>query len=313
MHLWKAPHIAKGALTWLPILNAWRIRRQSIGGSDSPRYCYSVWLRHLTVLHRHGFTVTDAQIGELGPGDSIGIGLAAILSGATRYVGLDIVPFPANADLKDIFDELIELYLRRARIPDNKEFPLVRPMLESYDFPNHLVSWIGFHDRVQQVREDFRGRWNSGQMIQYKAPWTSVDDIAVGTLDLIFSQAVLEHVDSLSDTYRSMFAWLKPGGYGSHIVDFNSHGRSPFWNGHWAYSETEWNLVRGCREFLLNREPLETHLARASEAGFRVLRLLREYDYSGLPREGLSPRFRTINANDARTRGAMLLLYKPYK
>ncbi len=95
---WKIPPIVKGALTWVPLLNEWRFRRGSTGGSDSARYCYSVWLRHLALLVQHGFTVKGAQIGELGPGDSIGIGLAALISGGARYVGLDIVPFSLKAD-----------------------------------------------------------------------------------------------------------------------------------------------------------------------------------------------------------------------
>ena len=79
---WKIPHMLKGALTWVPPLNAWRRHRATTGGSDSARYCYSVWLRHLRSLAPYGFRVKGAHVGELGPGDSIGIGLAALLSGA---------------------------------------------------------------------------------------------------------------------------------------------------------------------------------------------------------------------------------------
>src|SRR5205085_10193670 len=89
---WKIPHILKGTLTWVRALNALRVWRASTGGSDSPSYCYSAWLRHLLIVSPHGFRVEGARIGELGPGDSIGIGLAALLSGAAQYIGLDIVP-----------------------------------------------------------------------------------------------------------------------------------------------------------------------------------------------------------------------------
>jgi hypothetical protein len=100
-------------LTYVPTLNAWRQHHATSGDANSSRYCYSVWLRHLTTLYRYGFKITGARIGELGPGDSIGIGLAALLSGATGYVGLDIVPFSAKADLKSIFEELVQLYSRK--------------------------------------------------------------------------------------------------------------------------------------------------------------------------------------------------------
>jgi hypothetical protein len=61
-------------------------------------------LRH--IWHRRG---------ELGPGDSIGAGLAALLSGADRYVGLDVMPFLARADLEKIFDELVQNKIERIR------------------------------------------------------------------------------------------------------------------------------------------------------------------------------------------------------
>src|SRR5262249_44088460 len=134
--------------------------------------------------------------------------------------------------------------------------------------------------------------------------------IALGSLDLIFSQAVLEHVDNLEETYQAMFAWLKPGGYASHVIDFSAHHLSPFWNGHWAYSDLQWRLARGRREFLLNREPLATHLARAKKAGFEVLLLKRDYAEGGIKAESLSHPFQLLDNEDARTRGAILILRK---
>lgn len=139
IHTWKIPHILKGTLTWVPPLNVLRRRRATTGGSGSSRYCYSVWLRHLLSLEPYGFEVQGAKIGELGPGDSIGMGLAALLSGAVDYVGLDLVPFSMRADLIRIFDELVGLFHRTEPIPNEAEFPFVRPKLISYEFPRHLI------------------------------------------------------------------------------------------------------------------------------------------------------------------------------
>jgi SAM-dependent methyltransferase len=301
----------KGMLTWLPVLNAWRVRRASTEGSDSPRYCYSVWLRHLVTLDLYGFWIKGAKIGELGPGDSIGVGLAALLSGATRYVGLDLVPFAGRADVERVFDTLVELFSRWEAIPDHNEFPHLRPRLPSYEFPGHLIDWVDFAERAERVRRELATGVNNGLLVGYRAPWTSPDDIAVASLDLIFSQAVLEHVDALEEAYQAMFAWLKPGGYASHVIDFSAHHLSPFWNGHWAYSNGEWRLVRGRREFLLNREPLSTHLACAKKVGFEVLLLRQEYSSGGLNMDALSRRFQSFSAEDVQTCGAVLLLRKP--
>ena len=152
---------------------------------------------------------------------------------------------------------------------------------------------------------------NRGQRLSYRAPWTSTDEIAVNSLDLVISQAVLEHVDDLEETYQAMAAWLKPGGYASHVIDFSAHYLSPYWNGHWAYSDLEWRLVRGCRDYLLNRKPLSAHLVRAERAGFEVLSLRQNHGSQGLNVDALSPRFRRLDAEDACTSGAVLILRKP--
>jgi len=60
---WKTPPIVKGLLTRVPVLDQWRRRRATTGGSNSARYCYSVWLRHLTILASNGFRVAGAQLG----------------------------------------------------------------------------------------------------------------------------------------------------------------------------------------------------------------------------------------------------------
>jgi SAM-dependent methyltransferase len=300
-----------GMLTYVPILNAWRLRHETTGGSDSARYCYSAWFRHLRILDQCGFKIKDARVGELGPGDSIGIGLAALLSGASQYIGLDIVPYSAKTDLRKIFDELLHMYTQSERIPDDKEFPFVRPQIESYDFPYGLIDRHDFSPRVEKIRMQVMEGVNSGGCLMYKAPWTSLPDIALASLDLIFSQAVLEHVDSLEETYRAMFAWLKPGGYGSHVIDFRAHGRSPFWNGHWAYSDWQWKLVRGKREFLLNREPLSTHLALVRKVGFEVLISKRDKTAHGLETQALSTRYHRMDSLDAETSGVLLVLKKP--
>jgi SAM-dependent methyltransferase len=307
---WKVSHIVKGMLTWVPPLNTWRIRRDMTGGSNSPRYCYSVWLRHLVMLHQYGFRIHGTRVGELGPGDSIGVGLAALLSGASAYVGLDIMPFSANADLQHICAELLGLYERREPIPGEKEFPMVRPNLGSYEFPSDVIDCTNFEGKARIICDDLKQGIGKGLWLSYEAPWTLVGGFAQGSLDLIISQAVLEHVDTLEETYRAMFLWLKPGGYASHVIDFRSHGRSPLWNGHWAYSDWEWRLVRGRREWLLNREPLCRHVSLAQKAGFRVLAVERDYNNEGYGISGLTRRFRVLEEEDVRTQGAVMVLRK---
>ena len=129
-----------------------RLRRKGLGGGDSARYCYSVWLRHLVMAKRQGLNTRPQVVAELGPGDSLGVGLATLLSGSDRYFGFDLLEH-ANAERnRRIFDELIELFVRLASIPGQDEFPAVKPLLTSYEFPSDVLT----DGRLREVLEPSR-------------------------------------------------------------------------------------------------------------------------------------------------------------
>ena len=154
-------------------------------------------------------------------------------------------------------------------------------------------------------------RLSDQQCLSYRAPWTSPADVPPGSLDLVFSQAVLQYVDRLDRAYRAMFTWLKPGGYASHATGLGANDISPYWNGHWSCSERQWKVVRGRREYLLNREPISTHMRLGRQAGFDILHVDTEQNHNGLPRTKLAHPFRDLPEEDLLTSGAMIVLRKP--
>src|SRR5919108_148680 len=200
------------------------------------------------------------------------------------------------------------MFANCAAIPDHQEFPEVRPRLDSYEFPRQLVDCSTLGARVAKVERDLNNNPKDRRLITYRVPWNSPDVIDHGSLNLVFSQAVLEHVDALEETYFAMSNWLKAGGYMSHVIDFGAHHLSPFWDGHRAYRDLEWRLVRGRREFLLNREPFSTHLNCAEKAGLEVVQILCNVDDNCLPEHCLAPRFQQLSLKDRHTRGAVLIL-----
>ncbi len=109
------------------------------GGSGSARYCYSVWSRHLVKASDAGLSTEPRSVIELGPGDSIGVGLAALLTGADSYVALDRMAFARRSANLDVLDELIELFQHRSPIPGDSEFPQIRPTLDNYAFPGSVL------------------------------------------------------------------------------------------------------------------------------------------------------------------------------
>jgi hypothetical protein len=295
--------------------------RKGTGGTISARYCYGVWLRHLVLAHGAGAAIRPRVVAELGPGDSLGIGLAASLTGAERYVGLDVVRHASDAANAAVFEGLVELFRKRAAVPTPEEFPEVRPPLESYAFPaavlpDDLLARTLAPDRVAWVRAALDGIGESpaagasAAMLTYRVPWDDPGVIEEGSVDFLYSQAVLEHVEHLDVAYDAMRRWLAPGGTMTHQVDFKAHGMTPEWNGHLAYPDWAWSLVKGRRTFLLNRAPWSDHVARLARHGFRVLRVLRSERTDGLPSSRLAPRFRGLCPEDAVTSGAFVVAVK---
>jgi SAM-dependent methyltransferase len=297
--------LVRGLATFVPGIATLHRHVTHTGGTDSARYCYSVWLRHLVMSYRNGqCTRPPSRVAELGPGDSIGIGLSALLCGADCYYGLDALPLANLRRNLGIFDGLVELFRARAAIPGDDEYPGVKPKLQSYDFPHGLLAFPD-EQRIARIRRSIEDPVNPDSMIRYVAPWWNPEIIERGAVDMIFSQAVLEHVDDLESAYSAMRAWLAHGGWLSHQIDFRSHGTAQEWNGHWTYGDRTWRLLRGRRTFLINREPHSTHLRLLREAGFTVVCDELAYGPS-MDRRKLAARFASMSDADLTTCGAFI-------
>ena len=101
-----AKTIIKGILTFIPGFQR-PLPKGKTGGSNSAYYCYGVWLKHLTLLWENGYRSLPVTVAALGPGDSIGTGLAALLSGANNYYALDVKKYSKTDTTLKIFDERI--------------------------------------------------------------------------------------------------------------------------------------------------------------------------------------------------------------
>lgn len=306
----KASFVIKGALTYVLPRSAYS--RKS-GGSGSARYCYSVFMRHLVRLNQAmKFTVPET-VAELGPGDSLGIGLCALLSGAEKYVGLDVVKFTDLSGNLSILDELVELFQAQAPIPDDQEFPRVRPKLDDYAFPSTILDKTVLkrslsQERIANLREQLSN--SGGDRIAYVAPWSAGEMIEESSIDWIFSQAVLEHVDDLEGAYQAFSAWLKPNGVMSHQIDFKCHNMAATWNGHWAAPDWLWRLTRGRRPYLLNRQPLSVHQAMAKKSYLTEIDIKRVEQGDGLTRNQLPCWYRELPDEDLVTSGAFIVSQK---
>lgn len=310
----KAKSIVKGLATHVPFLA--RYANSRAAAEVTGRYYYSVWLRHLRQVSRVSADTDPKCVAELGPGDSLGLGLAAVLSGADRYYALDRLRYATSGHNLTILDELIELFRARAPIPDDDELPHVHPKLDDYRFPSDLLGDARLDrtleaSRLERIRRVVgEQREADGEIeIRYFAPWDDAAEIQPKMVDWVFSQAVLEHVDDVQAAYLNLSRWLRHGGLMSHRIDYSSHGITRDWNGHWTVSDLMWKLVRGRRAYLINRMPHSAHVAALRKAGFRIAA---EQPSAGQPlsRRDLWRSYKLLSDRDLTTTGAFLIAEK---
>lgn len=313
----KARSIAKGLATQVPFLA--RYANSRAAAEVTGRYYYSVWLRHLRQVSRVSADTDPKSVAELGPGDSLGLGLAAVLSGADRYYALDRLRYATSGHNLTILDELIELFRARAPIPGDDELPHVHPKLDDYRFPSDLLGDARLDralepSRLERIRRVVgEQREADGEIeIRYFAPWDDTAEIRPEMVDWVFSQAVLEHVDDVQAAYLNLSRWLRHGGLMSHRIDYSSHGITREWNGHWTISESMWNIIRGKRAYLINRLPHSAHIAAMLRGGFHVLFEQRSAGSACL-RQKLASTYRNLGDEDLTTTGAFIVAKKPMR
>jgi len=293
----------------LPPVQAYlRRRNRGVDVAKSARYCYAVWLRHLVMAAENGLGTDVRVVAELGPGASLGAGLAALLCGAEQYYAFDVVEHTEPQRNLKVFDDLVALFRARTPIPDETEFPFVCPRLKSHAFPHALLTDARLESaladtRIARIRRSLEDVRSANSMIQYRAPWTGDKVLQAESVDLVFSQAVFEHVDDLQTAYQVMWRWLRPGGFVSHTIDFRSHGWSGDWDGHWRLSDLQWALVRGKDVWSINREPWSTHQRLLTSQGFRVVALQYERMKPTHGRQRLARRFGDMTEEDRSVSG----------
>lgn len=162
------------------------------GESDSHEYLIQVFDKHVSRANMSG-SLRGKTILEIGPGDSIGTAVIAASYGA-KAILLDSGDF-ATTDISFYIGLTNELRGRGLHPPDLSNVTSLREILD-------LCSSVYLTGGV-----------------------TSYSSIESETIDLIFSQAVLEHIDRLSfqDAMRECYRVLKPNGQASHQIDLRDH------------------------------------------------------------------------------------------
>lgn len=301
-----ARRLVKGMLTWVPGLQRAFLDSSAGGGTGSASYCYGVWLKHLTLLREAGMAEVPRNVIELGPGNSLGTGIATLLSGAGHYLGIDAFPHVRAETNVFVMRELVQLFRARAPRP-RAGFPVIDHLLDAQLFPSHILDEKRLDaalapDRLDRIDDSVRAiDLNYADAMIHYSTWSDLRPVPEGEADLLFSHVVMNQVSDIERVYEHCGKWVKPGGWMSHQLDMTALGTADSWNGHRAYSELAWKIIAGKRPFFVNREPLATHLELMRANGFDIVTLIRGTREGGITRQELAPRWQGISDEDLAT------------
>ncbi|HBG49569.1 MAG TPA: hypothetical protein DDW90_08740 [Cyanobacteria bacterium UBA9971] len=306
--------ILTGLATYLPGFNHYinRVRKHP---TISAKYCYTVWLRHLIKAYNNNLSTNPEIIAELGPGSSIGVGLAALISGAEKYYAFDLTKLTSLEKNIVVFDGLVELFKKNTNLAESKEFPRMTPYLDYYEFPHHILTSERLkntlnEERLEKIRNSIMNPNNADSLIKYFAPWDGTNLIEKNTVDMIFSQAVLEHVENPEHVYKIQYDWLKNNGFMSHSIDFKSHGFHKEWDGHLTYTDFLWNIIKGRRNYSLNRISHSRQVSLIENAGFKLICEEKYTRKSNLKEKDYAKRFKALTYEDKNISESFILAQK---
>lgn len=145
-----------------------------------PESSYGIWLKHLALSRLWRSEGVPSTVVELGPGQSLGVGLAALICGSKRYLGLDVMRFVPVDTVMPVFDRLVELFRQRERPRNANGFPPYESLLDAAGFPSpalpaeHMARMLD-PARIAELRAEIDRFVRSGGQraarIEYVAPW----------------------------------------------------------------------------------------------------------------------------------------------
>lgn len=268
---WQLKIIVKLILSRLPFsYQQWsKVGLFRHGEMDSLDYAWGVLNRHIKQMlsEREGWCGL-----ELGPGDGI---LSALLAPALGATGLSLL------DSGDYADKETNNYLRQIKIFSEKH--------HHYSLPDYF-NCITIDELLQ----------TSGA-VYYSNGLTSLRALEDNSLDIIYSQAVLEHVrrDEFYETMSHCRRLLKNNGVMSHVIDFKDHLGGALNNLRIPSSLWEKDWFASKSNFYTNRLRLSEIIKISENSGF-VVDVVEVNRYKTVPiqKKQLAREFSGLSDND---------------
>lgn len=280
---WWLRIVLKMAFARLPVGGrTWqRLGLFSPGEMDDPDYACAVFERHYRAA---GAPLPGFAFLELGPGDSLASAVIGRAYGARRGWLIDSGAYASrDMGLYRRLAERLEVAHPAADLAPVRAAPDTDAMLAALS--------------VRYLENGLAG----------------LRDVPGGSCDMVFSQAVLEHVprEDFAATMVEIHRILKHGGVSSHKVDFRDHLGGGLNN--LRFTDAIWEAPCFARRsgFYTNRLRLSEMTAMMRATGFAVEVAERER-WARLPisRPALDLRFRSMSDDDLATWNAFIVLRK---
>lgn len=157
------------------------------------------WLLFLELYTNHSVTIKDKIILELGPGADLGIGLIVLHLGVKQYNSLDV-----NNLVESVPPLFYQKLFSQIQEKMGDGIPTIDYLKEQLALTN-----TGNNDRLNYVcRDDF-----------------DIRTFGTHSIDIVFSQAAIEHFEDIDKTFRQLSDVVKPGGILIAEIDLNTHTR----------------------------------------------------------------------------------------
>jgi len=241
------------------------------GQMDNSRYAFDVFTNHIQQNNR---SISGMTILEIGPGDSLSSGVIAFYYGAKSIL---INP------IKLIFDPI-------------KNFNNLKIFLEKKEF------------EIKDSPKDLEDLCETHNIDYFFEGLKSLKEIPSNSVDIIFSNAVLEHIfkDEFEETINELKRIMKKDGFMSHQVDFKDHLEGSLNNLRFSNLVWESYLFRNSG-FYTNRIRFYEMVSIFENKGFEVQILdLKKWDVLPLNLKKISKQFRELKHDDLLTSGAKL-------
>ena len=159
---------------------------------DAANYALSIAKNTGQLLRNCGIDLHGKSYLELGPGKDFG-SMLIVGENCRRAILADLYLAPWDEEYHPAFYALLRSKLGRPA-----------PLLE------RVIAQNGYAGVIETISE----------------PAYALKSLKSGSIDVVFSNAVLEHVNPLVGATRELFRVTKPGGFGVHQVDFRDHRNS---------------------------------------------------------------------------------------